>query len=127
CPNTEAVNVPAGDEAVLRFVVEVVTPLPATVTAIENAVTVADVDCGAAGNDCTETTPIGPVVTVAKTSDVGDGTAVAVGQTLTYTVEVLVANAATSAPVTVTDTLGAGLDFGTVTGAGAFECSGELV
>ncbi|HEY4529724.1 MAG TPA: isopeptide-forming domain-containing fimbrial protein, partial [Luteimonas sp.] len=126
CPNTGAVNVPAGDEALLRFVVEVVDPLPSSVTAIANAVSVSDIDCDAAGNDCTESTPIGPVVTVSKSSDAGEGTAVAVGQTLTYTVDVVVGNAATIAPVTITDTLGTGLDFGAVTSSGPFTCVGEL-
>lgn len=123
CVNTAAISVPAGGSVELGFVVEVVDPLPAGVANIHNAVTVAGVDCGAAGNDCIEDTAIGPVVTVAKSSDVGDGTVVSVGDTIQYTVTVSVANAATRAPVAITDTLGSGLAFGTVVSDGGFACT----
>ncbi|MDQ2637732.1 MAG: isopeptide-forming domain-containing fimbrial protein, partial [Actinomycetota bacterium] len=123
CPNTAAINIPAGDSVDLGFVVEVVDPLPAGASNIHNAVAVVDVDCSAAGNDCVEDTAIGSTVTVAKSSDVGDGTPVAAGDTITYTVTVSVANAATPAPVVVTDTLGDGLTFGEVSSSGQFTCS----
>ena len=48
-------------------------------------------------------------------------TEVSVGDTLTYTLQVQVADAATTAPVTLTDTLGTGLTVANVT-AGAFSC-----
>src|SRR5690606_5430030 len=48
------------------------------------------------------------------TVDVGDGTAVSVGDTLEYTLTVTVANAATTADEVLVDTLGAGLAIGTV-------------
>src|SRR5690606_14037561 len=53
-------------------------------------------------------------VTVDKTVDVGDGTAVSVGDTLTYTLTVTVANAATTADEVLVDTLGDGLTVGAV-------------
>src|SRR5690606_29985305 len=48
------------------------------------------------------------------TVDVGDGTAVSVGDTLEYTLTVTVANAATTADEVLVDTLGASLAIGTV-------------
>ena len=123
CTNTAAVNVPAGGSTTLAFVVRVADPLPAGVTEIANAVTVAGVDCALAPNDCTEVTPVGPAVSVAKVSDPASGTAVAPGATLTYTVTTTVANAPTSAPVVLTDTLGDGLSFVAVVSAGGYTCN----
>ena len=123
CPNTDPVNIPAGGNVGLGFVVEVVDALPAGASEIANAVAITGVDCNAAGNDCIEVTPLGSTVTVAKSSDVGDGTPVAAGDTITYTVTVSVANAATPAPVVVTDTLGDGLTFGEVSSSGQFTCN----
>ena len=51
------------------------------------------------------------------------GSSVTPGQTITYTLNVVVSNAATTAPLTLTDTIGAGLTFGAVTSAGAFSCN----
>ncbi len=50
------------------------------------------------------------VVTVAKRAEAASGASVAIGQTLTYTVEVTVAEAPTRGVVTLTDTLGQGLE-----------------
>nr|WP_255682006.1 isopeptide-forming domain-containing fimbrial protein [Luteimonas sp. BDR2-5] len=122
CPNANAVNVAANDSVVLNFVVLVDDPLPASVTSIDNAVTVEGIDCAEAGNDCDESTPLRPAVTVAKSADPASGTAVAVGQTITYTLTVDVANAALLSDVVVTDTLGTGLELGTVT-APDFSCN----
>lgn len=123
CPNTTAINIPAGGSVDLGFVVEMVDPLPAGASNIHNAVAVVDVDCSAAGNDCIEDTAIGSTVAVAKSSDVGDGTAVKAGDTITYTVTVSVANTATPAPVVVTDTLGDGLTFGSIVSDDGFTCN----
>ena len=122
-----AVNVPANGSAVLNFVVRVNDPLPAGVTSIANNVTFPPgdmIDCGEAGNDCSETTPLGPNIATSKTSDPVTGANVVAGQTITYTLTVVVSNAATTAPLGLTDTLGAGLTFGVVTGASpGFACN----
>jgi large repetitive protein len=109
CPSTAAANVAAGNSITLGFIVQVSDPLPANVTAIDNAVAVTGVNCAEAGNDCTETTPLSPIVTVDKSVNPGSGTAVSVGATLTYTLTVNVANAATTTNVELTDVLGTGL------------------
>ncbi|MBC7991354.1 MAG: DUF11 domain-containing protein, partial [Luteimonas sp.] len=108
CPNTAAVNVAAGTSTTLDFIVTVNDPLPAGVTTIANAVTVEGVDCATAGNDCSETTTLAPVVTVAKTSNPASGATVNPGDTIDYTLTITVATAATTAAVTLTDTLSAG-------------------
>jgi uncharacterized repeat protein (TIGR01451 family)/fimbrial isopeptide formation D2 family protein len=122
CLNTDEVTVPGGGSVDLGFVVKVDDPLPAGTTLIHNKVEVEGVDCDdtAAGNDCIEDTPIGSTVTVSKASDVGDGTQVKVDDTITYTITVSVANAATSKAVNVTDTLGDGLTFGKIVSSGEF-------
>ena len=96
CPNTATANVAAGSSITLDFVVQVVNPLPANVTAIDNVVAVTGVTCTDPGNDCEVTTPLSPLVTVDKTVNPGSGTAVSIGDTLTYTLTVTVANAATA-------------------------------
>ena len=127
CLNTSAVNIPAGGEATLAFVVRIDDPPPVSVTSIANAVTFPNgaIDCTAPGNDCTETTPLGPLIDVAKRADPADGGAVSAGQTITYTLDVTVGNAATLSDVVLTDTLGAGLSFGTVVDAGDFVVGGS--
>ncbi|KAF1707749.1 hypothetical protein CSC73_10520, partial [Pseudoxanthomonas sacheonensis] len=114
CPNTATANVAAGNSITLGFVVRVDDPLPANVTAIDNTVAVTGVNCASAGNDCAETTLLSPIVTVDKTVNPGSGTAVAVGDTLTYTLTVTVANGVTTTAEVLTDTLGAGLTVGTL-------------
>ncbi|MFT4256655.1 MAG: hypothetical protein QM599_06840, partial [Pseudoxanthomonas sp.] len=106
-----AINIAAGESQTLNFVVTVSDPLSASVTSIDNAVTFPndDIDCDASGNDCEETTPVGPVTSVAKTSSPESGTAVSPGDTIAYTLTVTVANAATNEDITLTDTLGDGL------------------
>ncbi|TDK24932.1 DUF11 domain-containing protein, partial [Luteimonas aestuarii] len=128
CTNTSALNVPANGSAGLRFVVQIDDPLPSAVSSIANAVTFPNghIDCAAAGNDCEETTPLGPVTSIAKTSSPASGTTVSPGDTIGYTLTVTVANAATNDAITLTDTLGAGL---TLDGALPAGCSaaGQVV
>ncbi|WP_102047689.1 isopeptide-forming domain-containing fimbrial protein [Pseudoxanthomonas wuyuanensis] len=71
-------------------------------------------------------TPLSPEVSAQKTADPADGTQVQPGQTITYTLTATVATSATTAPLRLVDTLGAGLTFGTVTDPGDFTCSGVL-
>lgn len=68
-------------------------------------------------------------VTVAKLADPASGTNVAAGQTITYTVRVTVADAATEHEVTLTDTLGAGLELvaGSLPAGGACTAAGQVV
>ncbi|WP_139187839.1 OmpA family protein [Pseudoxanthomonas sp. CF385] len=67
------------------------------------------------------TEPLPPLVTYAKSAVLPTGRSeVAVGDSVTYTLTTNVINAVTTADVVLTDTLGAGLTFGTVTNAGAY-------
>ncbi len=70
-----------------------------------------DPDCAS----CATSHPVVPQISVAKSADPVSGSAVAVGETLTYTLSLAVVNGPTTAPVVLTDTLDAGLDFGSVT------------
>ena len=77
---------------------------------------------------CTTDTPVTAVATtVSKTVDPASGTEVNPGQVLTYTLTTVVANSATTEDIALTDTLGAGLTFGTVIDDGAYQCTGSLV
>ncbi|MGV3728596.1 isopeptide-forming domain-containing fimbrial protein [Hydrogenophaga sp.] len=69
-------------------------------------------------------TPTTSTVTVAKSSAPANGSTVLVGQTLNYTLTATVTGAATAAPTVFTDTLGAGLTFGSVTSPGVFTAGG---
>ncbi|KAF1716065.1 hypothetical protein CSC74_12950, partial [Pseudoxanthomonas yeongjuensis] len=79
-------------------------------TSVENSVVPSTGTC----LTCTTTNPVSPEVTVNKSVNPGSGTAVSVGDTLTYTLTVSVANAITTTAETLTDTLGAGLTVGTL-------------
>jgi uncharacterized repeat protein (TIGR01451 family)/fimbrial isopeptide formation D2 family protein len=116
CSNNASYNVPAnGGTTTLDFVVQVDDPLPGTVSNIDNAVTVAGVDCAAPGNDCVESTPVGMSVSVAKSSSPASGMTVSPGDTITYTLTATIAGSATTEQATLTDTLGAGLTLTGVT------------
>ncbi|MEZ0472918.1 isopeptide-forming domain-containing fimbrial protein, partial [Luteimonas salinilitoris] len=67
-----------------------------------------------------------PVITIAKTSDPGDGEEVSIGETILYTLSVTIENAAIATPVQLTDTPGAGLTVGTLP-AGCTGGSGGIV
>lgn len=87
-------------------------------TAVSNTVTPSEGTC----TTCTTTNPLLDIATV-KSSDVGNGTQVATGATLLYTLTTTIAGGALTEPFTLTDTLGAGLAFGAVTSAGSFTCN----
>src|SRR5690606_26983064 len=90
-------------------------------TTVDNSVVPGSGVCGA----CSTSNPLTPAITVGKTVDVGNGTAVSAGDTLTYTLTVAVANAATTADEVLVDTLGAGLTVGILpAGCGA---AGQVV
>ncbi len=61
-----------------------------------------------------------PVIVVTKAATPGSGSEVTAGQVISYTLTATVSDAALSAPLVLTDTLGAGLTFGSVTAPGAF-------
>ncbi|WP_257385127.1 hypothetical protein [Tahibacter caeni] len=67
-----------------------------------------------------------PIIDVVKSSTPAPGSQVNVGDTITYTLDVTVANAPLTSTLTLADALGTGLTFGSVTSAGSFSCSGSL-
>ncbi|WP_206212306.1 isopeptide-forming domain-containing fimbrial protein [Wenzhouxiangella sp. XN79A] len=70
---------------------------------------------------CTTDHPVAdPAIEVSKSANPASGSQVLVGQTITYTLTATISDAATTAPLELSDTLGAGLTFGAVTAAGAF-------
>jgi len=88
---------------------------------VTNAVLGSGPDNPTCGTSCTTSTPVSdPTVTFAKTTG---ATSVVVGDTISYTLTATIANSQTTGVVTLTDTLGAGLDFGTVVSPGAFTCN----
>ncbi|HEX7989224.1 MAG TPA: CshA/CshB family fibrillar adhesin-related protein [Stenotrophomonas sp.] len=89
---------------------------------VRNVVLPSGPDSPVCNGSCETTTPVGtPQVSVSKTSTtVGP---VAIGDSIAYTLEVVVAQARTTAVVTLTDTLGAGLDIGVITDTGVFTCA----
>ncbi|MAS14577.1 MAG: hypothetical protein CMH69_14860, partial [Nitratireductor sp.] len=60
------------------------------------------------------------LLNTSKSSDVGNGVGVQAGDTITYTLTTQVTGGTTSQDLVLSDTLGAGLDFGSVTAPGAF-------
>ncbi|MEJ2791567.1 MULTISPECIES: isopeptide-forming domain-containing fimbrial protein, partial [unclassified Pseudoxanthomonas] len=79
---------------------------------------------GSCSTETPVTEPLPPLVTYAKGAALpADQTEVSVGDTITYTLTATVNNAATTAELVLTDTLGTGLTFGSVTNAGAYTCN----
>jgi uncharacterized repeat protein (TIGR01451 family)/fimbrial isopeptide formation D2 family protein len=76
--------------------------------------------------NCTTTNPLKPKVTVSKSSNPASGSNVSAGDLITYTVQVVVANAPLANLLTLTDTPSANQTLGIVTN-GPFNCSGTLV
>ncbi|MBY6204951.1 DUF7507 domain-containing protein, partial [Halomonas denitrificans] len=110
--------------------------------AVEYTVTVDDDASGSVGNSvvvsgdggdpdpectsCTTNHPVAdPAIVVVKSADPADGSTVAAGQTITYTVTATVGDAALTSDLVLTDVLSAGLTFGAVTSAGAYTADGS--
>ncbi|TNF04338.1 MAG: DUF11 domain-containing protein [Sphingomonadales bacterium] len=90
---------------------------------VSNAVVGTGGDSPSCSGSCTTNTPvIAPDVTYAKSVS-APANAVKAGDILNYTLVATVTNASTTGVLTLTDTLGAGLDFAAVTDAGAFTCN----
>ncbi|MHC1653600.1 CshA/CshB family fibrillar adhesin-related protein [Stenotrophomonas maltophilia] len=88
---------------------------------VVNTVVGTGTDTPTCSSACTTTTPVAvPRISVSKASSTAGP--VAIGDSVAYTVTVLVADSRTTAVTTLTDTLGTGLDFGSVTSAGNFNC-----
>ncbi|KAF1708229.1 isopeptide-forming domain-containing fimbrial protein [Pseudoxanthomonas sacheonensis] len=103
-------TLPAGSAIGSYTFVYTATVAATATTSVSNSVVPSTATC----LTCTTTNPVNPTVTVNKSVNPGSGTAVSVGDTLTYTLTVNVANAATTAAEVLTDTLGAGLTLGTL-------------
>jgi fimbrial isopeptide formation D2 family protein len=80
-------------------------------------------DC--TGNNASTATVNVWAATVAKSSAPANGSTVLAGQTLSYTLTVTVTGPNTGTTETFTDTLGAGLTFGSVTSPGVFTAGGS--
>src|SRR5690606_7017735 len=73
---------------------------------------------------CATTHPLSdPGIAVVKSSNPANDTEVIAGQSISYTLTATVTDAALTAPLVLTDTLGAGLTFGSVTTRGAYASS----
>ncbi|KAA6405524.1 hypothetical protein DPQ22_04250 [Candidatus Tokpelaia sp.] len=81
----------------------------------ENSVTTNQGSCA----PCATQNPI-VVISTVKTSDIGTGTPVQPGDTITYTLTTTVAGGVSTKAVTLTDTLGSSLDFSGLVAAGRF-------
>ncbi|WP_444935289.1 DUF6923 family protein [Microbulbifer sp. JMSA004] len=77
-------------------------------TEVDNSVVTDNGDCGT----CITNHPVDPTILVNKSASPASGTAVLVGDTVSYTLTVDVANAVTDGDVVLTDTLDEGLDLG---------------
>ena len=68
-----------------------------------------------------------PIVSVSKVANPGEGSAVPVGSTITYVLSVDVSNAPLTSALSLSDTLGAGLQFGSIVSSSpALVCTGSL-
>jgi uncharacterized repeat protein (TIGR01451 family)/fimbrial isopeptide formation D2 family protein len=113
-------TVPANGSLVLTVAVSVHTPLPAGVVRLSNIAKVpGDPDPACPSAQCV-VTPVETAVTYTKSTSAAN---VAVGDVVPYTLTATVATSPTTGVLTLTDTLGAGLDFTAVTSAGAFTCN----
>ncbi|KRG61508.1 hypothetical protein ABB27_18945, partial [Stenotrophomonas terrae] len=89
---------------------------------VRNTVVPSGPDNPSCAGSCDTTTPLAsPLVSYAKQAS--SGGPVRVGDSLGYTLSVTIARSRSTGVVTLTDTLGSGLDFSSVTSAGIFTCN----
>ncbi|WPZ12961.1 isopeptide-forming domain-containing fimbrial protein [Nitratireductor rhodophyticola] len=112
---TLSFTLPAGTVAGTYSVSYTATVSDSASGSVSNAVTADVGDC----NPCATSNPLVELST-SKASDVGDGVGVQAGDTITYTLTSVVTGGTMTQDLVLTDVLGAGLDFGSVTAAGAF-------
>lgn len=118
-------TLPAGS-AIGGYTLTYTATVNATATgSVTNAVVGSGGDNPACSGTCTTDTPLTPpAVTYSKVATLPAGqTTVKVGDTITYTLSMTVATSPTTSVQTLTDTLGTGLAFGSVTSAGNFTCN----
>jgi uncharacterized repeat protein (TIGR01451 family) len=112
CSNSAPVNVPAGGSVTLSFNVLIDDPLDPAITAIENTVSIAVVNCAASPNSCTVVVPIGgrtPAgVSVSKRAEIRR---VPRGGFVPYTIVVTNGGVGAAAGLDVTDTIPSGFRF----------------
>lgn len=117
--NPVVCTLPAGTPAGSYSVSYTATVDASATGAVSNTVVPNEGDCV----DCSTTNPVLTLVT-SKSSDVGDGTAVQRGDLITYTLTTAITGGAPlSRPFTLTDTLGSGLEFESITSTGAYSCN----
>ncbi|MDB5894241.1 MAG: hypothetical protein JWQ88_1772, partial [Rhodoferax sp.] len=116
-------TVPANGSLQVSVVAKVLSPI--TTASISNlAKTTGNADPACPSAACV-VIPTATTVTVAKVSSPANGTTVLAGQALTYTLTATVTGAATAAPTVLTDTLGSGQTFGSVTAGSVYTLGGS--
>ncbi|MGK2287196.1 isopeptide-forming domain-containing fimbrial protein [Pedomonas sp. V897] len=114
-------TLPAGTPAGTYAVTYTATVTDSAAGSVVNSVVGTGGDHPTCSGTCATTTPVAdPVVTYAKSAN---ATQVKVGDVITYTLTATVADGATRNMLTLTDTLGAGLDFTAVVSTGPFICT----
>ncbi|QIL69905.1 DUF11 domain-containing protein [Diaphorobacter sp. HDW4B] len=109
-----------------NYVVAAGNPGPIPITTVI-AATNETANAPAPNTDTAQTTVAVPVVNVSKSANPAAGSAVPVGSTITYVLSADVSNAPLTSALSLADTLGAGLQFGSiVSNSPALVCTGSL-
>ncbi len=127
---TTCVHLVAGNSGDIQFIVDVLTPLPASVTHIDNTAIIADdgrngMDPTPANNTATTTTPVNaaPVLAISKSDGVDT---VDPGGTLTYQIVVTNTGDQGAASVVVSDALPAHTTFVSASNGGSLSAPGVV-